>query len=330
MSKKVAINGFGRIGRCVARNIIKYHPEIEIVAINCFGVDDVKYMMKYDTVHGRFDGKVEGNGKDELVVNGKKINLQRETDLNKLEFAKHGADAVFECTGVFLTQEKCQPYINNGVGKVLISAPAKDDTPTFVMGVNHTEYAGQKIVSNASCTTNCLAPLMKVLLDNFGIEKALMNTVHAYTSTQTLVDSLSEGRGRAAAENLVPTSTGAAKAISLVLPALKGIVDGQSLRTPLANVSMVDLTALLKKDVTVAEITQAYEKALTGPLAGQLDIDYEGCVSSDFKGRTHSCILAKDLTQVVSGNMVKVLAWYDNEWGYSHQLTRLAKHILGA
>lgn len=324
---KVAINGFGRIGRCVAR-ILLNSSDFELVGINCsWDKDNLKYLFKYDSVHGRYEKNVKIE--DEfLIVNNHKIKIFNTRDLESLDFASVGAEIVFECTGAFLTTQKCEPYLKNGIKKVLLSAPAKDDTPTFVMGVNDDKYNGENIISNASCTTNCLAPLCKVLEKEFGIKKALMNTIHAYTASQEVVDTKCAKdirRGRAAACNLVPTSTGAAKAIFKVLPSMKDKIDGQSVRVPLADISMVDLTAVLEKDVDKDTIIKAFDEASKSYLSGMLEVDYEKRVSSDFIGSGYGSIMAADLVQVVDKNMVKILAWYDNEWGYSNQLVNLAR-----
>lgn len=328
MAVKVAINGLGRIGRCVAR-IIASRNDVELVAVNASGSEEmIQYNLKYDTVHGpKFDVKVE----DGYIFIGKdKAKLLSERDPAKLDFASYGADVVLECTGAFLTQESCQAYVDNGVKKVVISAPAKDDTPTFVIGANENTYAGQAIVSNASCTTNGLAPVAKVLDEAFGIEKGLMTTIHSYTSSQPILDAKDKKdprKGRAGATNLTPSSTGAAKAIGLVMPHLKGKLNGQAIRVPTPNVSLVDLTVTLKKDVTKEEVIAAFKTSALGNLKGILGIDEEYRVSSDFNGETLSTVVPLDTIQVIEGNMVKVLSWYDNEWGYSTRLVEMGIHI---
>ena len=328
MAVKVAINGLGRIGRCVAR-IIASRNDVELVAVNASGSDEmIQYNLKYDTVHGpKFDVKVE----DGYIFIGKdKAKLLSERDPAKLDFASYGADVVLECTGAFLTQESCQAYIDNGVKKVVMSAPAKDDTPTFVIGANENSYAGQAIVSNASCTTNGLAPVAKVLDEAFGIEKGLMTTIHSYTSSQPILDGKDKKdprKGRAGATNLTPSSTGAAKAIGKVMPHLKGKLNGQAIRVPTPNVSLVDLTVTLKKDVTKEEVIAAFKTSAFGNLKGILGIDEEYRVSSDFNGETLSTVVPLDTIQVIEGNMVKVLSWYDNEWGYSTRLVEMGIHI---
>jgi glyceraldehyde 3-phosphate dehydrogenase len=328
MAVKVAINGLGRIGRCVAR-IIASRNDVELVAVNASGSEEmIQYNLKYDTVHGpKFDVKVE----DGYIFIGKdKAKLLSERDPAKLDFASFGADVVLECTGAFLTQESCQAYVDNGVKKVVMSAPAKDDTPTFVIGANENTYAGQAIVSNASCTTNGLAPVARVLDEAFGIEKGLMTTIHSYTSSQPILDGKDKKdprKGRAGATNLTPSSTGAAKAIGLVMPHLKGKLNGQAIRVPTPNVSLVDLTVTLKKDVTKEEIIAAFKASALGNLKGILGIDEEYRVSSDFNGETLSTVVPLDTIQVIEGNMVKVLSWYDNEWGYSTRLVEMGIHI---
>ncbi|MFW2235331.1 type I glyceraldehyde-3-phosphate dehydrogenase [Aliarcobacter butzleri] len=328
MAVKVAINGLGRIGRCVAR-IIASRNDVELVAANASGSEEmIQYNLKYDTVHGpKLDVKVE----DGYIYIGKdKAKLLSERDPSKINFAAYGADVVLECTGAFLTQESCQSYIDNGVKKVVISAPAKDDTPTFVIGANENSYAGEAIISNASCTTNGLAPVARVLDDAFGIEKGLMTTIHSYTSSQPILDAKDKKdprKGRAGATNLTPSSTGAAKAIGKVLPHLKGKLNGQAIRVPTPNVSLVDLTVTLKKDVTLEEVCAAFKVSAEGNLKGILGIDEEYRVSSDFNGETLSTVVPLDTIQVIEGNMVKVLSWYDNEWGYSTRLVDMGVHI---
>ena len=328
MAIKVAINGLGRIGRCVAR-IVASREDVELVAVNASGSEEmIQYNLKYDSVHGpRLDVKVEDGY---IYIGEDKAKLLSEREPSKIDFASYGADVVLECTGAFLTQESCQAYINNGVKKVVISAPAKDDTPTFVIGANENSYAGEAIVSNASCTTNGLAPVAKVLDDSFGIEKGLMTTIHSYTSSQPILDAKDKKdprKGRAGATNLTPSSTGAAKAIGKVMPHLKGKLNGQAIRVPTPNVSLVDLTVTLKKDVTVEEVCEAFKVASIGSLNGILGIDEEYRVSSDFNGETLSTVVPLDTIQVIEGNMVKVLSWYDNEWGYSTRLVEMGIHI---
>lgn len=324
MAVKVAINGLGRIGRCVAR-IIADRNDVELVAVNASGSEEmIQYNLKYDTVHGtRNDVKV----KEGYIYIGKdKAKLLNEREPSKLDFATYGAQVVLECTGAFLTKESVQAYIDNGVKKVVMSAPAKDDTPTFVIGANEDKYAGETIVSNASCTTNGLAPVARVLDDVFGIEKGLMTTIHAYTSSQPILDAKDKKdarKGRAGAMNLTPASTGAAKAIGKVMPHLNGKLNGQAIRVPTADVSLVDLTVTLKKEVTLEEVCIAFKEAANGNLKGILGIDDEYRVSSDFIGETLSTVVPLDTIQVIDKNMVKVLSWYDNEWGYSTRLVDL-------
>lgn len=327
---KIAINGFGRIGRCAAR-IALNRDDVELIAINDTAKRDLtRYLLQYDTVHGEFGKKVEVINDDYISVDGKKIRVFSTREPGELKFADLGAEVVLECTGAFLTTEKSQVYINNGIKKVVMSAPAKDDTPTFVMGVNEKTYAGQDIISNASCTTNCLGPVAKILDDELGIEKGLMTTIHAYTHGQSLVDVKGRDfrRSRAAACNIIPTSTGAAKAINLVLPQLKGKMHGQSVRVPVPNVSMVDLNVLTKKETTKDELNEIFRTYQNGAMKGILFVDDDERVSSDFCTNPYSSIVASDLTQVICGNMIKVMSWYDNEWGYSNRLIDLAVYVM--
>ncbi|EAJ0334153.1 type I glyceraldehyde-3-phosphate dehydrogenase [Campylobacter lari] len=331
MAVKVAINGFGRIGRCVARIIMK-RDDIELVAINdTTDIELTKYLFKYDTVHGVYDGSVENDG-DDLIIDNEKIKVLKSRNVADLDFAKYGAQIVLECTGAHLTIEKCQGFLDHGVQKVIMSAPAKDKTPTYVLGVNAHEYKGENIISNASCTTNCLGPICRVLQDNFGIEKGLMTTIHAYTNGQSIIDAKARDkrRSRAAAQNIIPTSTGAAKAMKLVMPELDGKLHGQSMRVPVADVSSVDLTATLKKKVSKEEINEAFRKAAASNLKGILLVDDEERVSSDFITCSYGAIVASDLTQVICDDFVKVVAWYDNEWGYSSRLVDMAVFVAKA
>lgn len=330
MALKIAINGFGRIGRCVAR-IAATRDDIEIVAINDMATMDMMlYLLKYDSVHGTFRSNVAQLDEHNITIDGKKIRVFNDRDPKNLKFAECGAEMVLECTGVFLSQDDAKVHIDNGIKKVLFSAPAKDDTPTFVIGVNEHLYAGQNIVSNASCTTNCLGPIAKVLDDAFGIEKGLMTTIHSYTNDQNILDvkhSKDKRRARAGAINMIPTTTGAAKAIGLVLPQLKGKLHGQSVRVPTPNVSMVDLNVIVKRKTTKEEVTAVFNKAAEGSLKGIILMDKEMRVSQDFVGCEYSSVVAEDLTQVIDGDMVKIMAWYDNEWGYSTRLIDMALHI---
>ncbi|TXE88450.1 type I glyceraldehyde-3-phosphate dehydrogenase [Campylobacter volucris] len=331
MAVKVAINGFGRIGRCVARIIMK-RDDIELVAINdTTDTELTKYLFKYDTVHGVYEGSVENDG-DDLIIDNKKIKVLKSRNVADLDFAKYGAQIVLECTGAHLTLEKCQGFLDHGIEKVIMSAPAKDNTPTYVLGVNAHHYKGEKIISNASCTTNCLGPICRVLQDNFGIEKGLMTTIHAYTNGQSIIDAKARDkrRSRAAAQNIIPTSTGAAKAMKLVMPELDGRLHGQSMRVPVADVSTVDLTATLKTKVTKEQINEAFKTAANTNLKGLLLVDDDQRVSSDFITCSYGAIVASDLTQVICDDFVKVVAWYDNEWGYSSRLVDMAVFIAKA
>jgi len=328
MAVKVAINGLGRIGRCVAR-IIADREDIELVAVNASGTEKMlEYNVKYDSVHGTRKDVSVSDGY--LNIGKTKAKIFAHRDLSKIDFASTGAEVVLECTGAFLTADSVQPYLDNGIKKVVFSAPAKDDTATFVLGANADEYAGEAIVSNASCTTNGLAPVAKVLDDAFGIENGLMTTIHSYTASQPILDSKHKKdprKGRSGATNLVPTTTGAAKAISKVLPNLEGKINGQAIRVPTPDVSMVDLTVTLKKNVTSDLIKKAFKKASQGSHKGILGVDEEYKVSQDFVGEELSTVVPLDTIQVIGGNMVKVLSWYDNEWGYSCRLVDMAIHV---
>ncbi|MCI6177525.1 MAG: type I glyceraldehyde-3-phosphate dehydrogenase [Campylobacter sp.] len=327
MALKIAINGFGRIGRCSAR-IIENDPNYELCIINDTAERKVtRYLLKYDTVHGEFNKEVEVLDDDHIAIGGRKVRVYSTRNIEDLDLS--GIDVVLECTGKFLTTEKCEAYLRQGAKKVIMSAPAKDDTPTFVLGVNANTYAGQKIISNASCTTNCLGPVTRVLEDNFGIEKGLMTTIHAYTNGQSLLDVKCRDlrRSRAAAQNIIPTTTGAAKAMKLVMPSLEGKLHGQSVRVPVPNVSMVDLTAVLGKKTSKEELNETFVKASKESLKGIMLVDFDERVSTDFMTCAYSSIVAADLTQVICGDMIKVMAWYDNEWGYSKRLVEMAGFI---
>jgi glyceraldehyde 3-phosphate dehydrogenase len=328
MALKVAINGLGRIGRCVAR-IVADRDDVELVVVNASGDHKmIEYGLKYDTVHGNRKDVVIEDGY--LNIGNEKAKILSERDPAKLNFSDYGAEVVLECTGAFLTMESVQTHIDNGIKKVVMSAPAKDDTPTFVIGANEDTYKGEPIVSNASCTTNGLAPVAKVLDDAFGIEKGLMTTIHSYTGSQPILDAKHKKdprKARAGATNLLPTTTGAAKAIAKVLPQLEGKMNGQAIRVPTPNVSMVDLTVTLNQDTTLEAVQKAFKDASEGYLSHVLGVDEEKRVSSDFNGEELSTVVPLDTIQVIGGNMVKVLSWYDNEWGYSTRLVDMAVHI---
>ena len=330
MALKIAINGFGRIGRCVAR-IISNRDDVELVAINDTAKRDMtRTLLQYDSVHGVFNQDVKLISDDLLKIGNKEVKLFSTRDPKELPFADLGVDVVLECTGAFLTKDKAQVFIDSGIKKVIMSAPAKDDTPTFVLGVNEQKYLGESIISNASCTTNCLGPVAKILDDNFGIKKGLMTTIHAYTNDQNILDVKHKGdlrRARAAAVNMIPTTTGAAKAIGLVLPQLQGKMHGQSVRVPTPNVSMVDLNVLIGRTATKDEINALFKEQANGALRGILAVDEEYRVSQDFQTSSYSSVVALDLTRVIDGDMVKIMAWYDNEWGYSVRLIDMAKYI---
>lgn len=331
MALKIAINGFGRIGRCVTR-IASGRDDIEIVAINDLtSIDMMAYLLKNDSVHGVFTSDVAVIDDEYISIDSHKIRIFSENKPEDLDFFKCEADVVLECTGLFLTQKSVESHIEKGVKKVLLSAPAQDDiTRTFVMGVNEKSYAGEKIVSNASCTTNCLAPVAKILDDAFGIEKGLMTTIHSYTNDQNLLDvkhTRDIRRSRAAAVNMIPTSTGAAKAINRVMPQLEGKLHGQSVRVPTPDVSMMDLNVVVSKNTTEEEVKAVFNKMAQKELQGILLIDKDKRVSQDFVGCNYSSIVAEDLIQVIGANMIKVMSWYDNEWGYSSRLLDMALHI---
>lgn len=328
MSLKVAVNGTGRIGSIVIK-IVSKRDDVELVAINTTSKPEMlEYLLKYDSVHQGIDAKIIDE--ENIEINGKRVRMFSNRDPAKVDFGSQGAIVVLECTGAFLTTETCQSYLHGGVEKVVMSAPAKDDTPTYVLNINSDEYKGEAIISNASCTTNGLAPICKVLDDAFGIENGLMTTIHSYTNDQNILDvkhNKDFRRARAAALNLIPTTTGAAKAMALVMPHLKGKLNGYAMRVPTPDVSVVDLTANLKKDVTKEEVIEAMVEASKNGLAGLLEVDFDKRVSSDFVGSTYSSTFVPDMTSVVGGNTVKVLAWYDNEWGYSSRLVDMAKLV---
>ncbi len=330
MTIKVGINGFGRIGRMAFRAIAKDFPGIEVVAINdLLEPDYLAYMLKYDSVHGRFNGDVSTAGGN-MVVNGKTIRLTAERDPANLKWNEVGADLVIDCTGFFLTTESCQAHITAGAKKVVQSAPSKDATPMFVYGVNHNTYAGEAIVSAASCTTNCLAPVAKVLNDNWGIKRGLMTTVHAATATQKTVDgpSMKDWRGgRGILENIIPSSTGAAKAAGVVLPELKGKLTGMAFRVPTSDVSVVDLTVELNRPATYAEICAAMKAASEGAMKGVLGYTNEKVVSTDFVGNAAPSTFDAEAGIALDSTFVKVVAWYDNEYGYTCNMLRLVEHV---
>ena len=331
MSIRIGINGFGRIGRLVFRAGI-VRDDIEIVAVNAPDKkpEQLAYVVKYDSVHGRFNGTVEvadGN----LVVNGKTVKLLDSRDPSKLPWGELGVDYVLECTGKFLTKEAAQPHLDAGAKVVVLSGPSKDDTPMFVCGVNLDKYdPSMTVVSNASCTTNCLAPLAKVINDNFGIVEGLMTTVHAGTASQNVVDAFSKKNwrlSRSCFENIIPTTTGAAKAVGKVIPELQGKLTGMAMRVPSADVSIVDLTCRLEKGATMDEICAAVKAASEGPMAGVIEYVDDEVVSSDFRTDAHTSIFDAKAGISLNPNFVKLVAWYDNEWGFSNKMLELTKHI---
>lgn len=329
MAIRIGINGFGRIGRLVLREAMQ-RDNIEVVAINdLIDTDYIAYMLKYDSTHGRFNGTVE-HTENSLIVNGKTIRVTAIKNPAELAWDEVNVDVVVESTGLFLTQEKAQAHIDAGAKKVVMSAPSKDATPMFVMGVNHMDYAGQTIVSNASCTTNCLAPVAKVLHDNFGIVDGLMTTVHATTATQKTVDgpSMKDWRGgRGAGQNIIPSSTGAAKAVGRVIPALNGKLTGMALRVPTPNVSVVDLTVNLAKPASYAEVCAAMKAASEGELKGILGYTEDAVVSTDFLGESNTSTFDANAGIALTDTFMKVVAWYDNEWGYSCKVLDLVEHV---
>ena len=327
---KIGINGFGRIGRLIFRMALE-QDQLEVVAINdLISLDYLAYLMKYDSTHGRFTGTVEV-ANDDLIVNGKSIRVTAEKDPANLAWGDIGAQYIVEATGLFLTKEKANAHIEAGAKKVVMTAPSKDDTPMFVMGVNHEMYeSSMNIVSNASCTTNCLAPIAKVLNDAFGIKDGLMTTIHATTATQNTVDGISNKDwrgGRGAGQNIIPSSTGAAKAVGRVIPELNGKLTGMAFRVPTPNISVVDLTVNLKTAATYEEIKKAMKEASETNLKGVLGYTEEPVVSSDFLGDSRTSILDANAGMALNDTFVKVVSWYDNEWGYSFKILELIQHI---
>ena len=333
MTIKIGINGFGRIGRMVFRAAVKNFKDVEIVAINdLLEPEYLAYMLQYDSVHGRFDGTVAVEGST-LIVNGHKIRLTQERDPAHLQWSEVGAEVVIEATGLFLDKEGAGKHLAAGAKKVVISAPSKDDTPMFVFGVNHATYAGQTIVSNASCTTNALAPLAKVLNDKWGIKRGLMTTVHAATATQKTVDGPSNKDwrgGRGILENIIPSSTGAAKAVGVVIPEIKGKLTGVSVRVPTSDVSLVDLTVELATPATYAEICAEMKAQSQGALQRVLGYTEAKVVSTDFRGEVCTSVFDAEAGMALDSTFVKLMAWYDNEWGYSNKCLEMARVVSGA
>lgn len=329
MAIKVAINGLGRIGMLAAK-IVSQRTNMELVAVNFTSSPEMaEYLMKYDSVHGNFP-EVELLEGGYMRVGKDKAKIFSSRDPKETDFSSVGAEIVIDCTGNFLKTETAKEHLKGSVKKVLMSAPPKDDTPMYVIGVNHTQYKGEAVISNASCTTNCLAPVVKVIDDAFGIEKGLMTTIHSYTNDQNVLDAKHKSdkrRARAAAVNMIPTTTGAAKAVGKVLPHLNGKLNGYAMRVPTPDVSVVDLTATLKKNATKEEINALFDQAEKGAFKGLIKVDRDQCVSSDFITSPYSSVFVPDLTQIIEGNMVKVVAWYDNEWGYTSRLIDMAEHI---
>jgi len=330
MTIRVGINGFGRIGRMVFRAAVKNFPDIEVVGINdLLEPEYLAYMLAYDSVHGRFGAEVAVDGST-LIVNGRRIRLTAVKDPAELKWQEVKADIVIESTGLFLTKETCEKHLAAGARKVIQSAPSKDDTPMFVFGVNHTTYAGQTIISNASCTTNCLAPVAKVLHDTWGIKRGLMTTVHAATATQKTVDGPSNKDwrgGRGILENIIPSSTGAAKAVGKVIPELNKKLTGMAFRVPTSDVSVVDLTVELSKPATYAQICAAMKAAAEGPMKGVLGYTEDKVVATDFRGESRTSVFDADAGLALDDTFVKVVAWYDNEWGYSNKVLEMVRVI---
>ncbi|MBK7684708.1 MAG: type I glyceraldehyde-3-phosphate dehydrogenase [Rhodocyclaceae bacterium] len=330
MTIKIGINGFGRIGRMVFRAAVKDFSDIEVVGINdLLEPDYLAYMLKYDSVHGRFKGDISVDG-NTLIVNGKRIRLTAVKDPSELKWGEVGADIVIEATGLFLTKETAEKHLAAGAKKVIMSAPSKDDTPMFVFGVNHLTYAGEAIISNASCTTNCLAPVAKVLHDNWGIKRGLMTTVHAATATQKTVDGPSNKDwrgGRGILENIIPSSTGAAKAVGVVIPSLNKKLTGMSFRVPTSDVSVVDLTAELVKEASFKEICAAMKAASEGAMKGILGYTEEKVVATDFRGESCTSVFDAEASIALDSTFVKIVSWYDNEWGYSCKVLEMARVI---
>ncbi|HZF97481.1 MAG TPA: type I glyceraldehyde-3-phosphate dehydrogenase [Pseudoxanthomonas sp.] len=333
MTIKVGINGFGRIGRNVLRSAVQnFGGDIRIVAINdLLEPDYLAYMLRYDSVHGRFDGEVSVDG-DHLVIDGNRIRLTQERDPANLKWDAVGAEVVIESTGLFLDKATAQKHLDAGARRVILSAPSKDDTPMFVFGVNHDKYNGEAIVSNASCTTNCLAPIAKVMNDRWGIKRGLMTTVHAATATQKTVDGPSNKDwrgGRGILENIIPSSTGAAKAVGVVIPELNKKLTGMAFRVPTSDVSVVDLTVELEKEATYAEICAEMKAQSEGALKGVLVYTEDKVVATDFRGDTRTSIFDADAGIALDGTFVKLVSWYDNEWGYSNKCLEMARVVAG-
>ena len=330
MTIKIGINGFGRIGRMVFRAAVRDFSDIEVVAINdLLEPEYLAYMLQYDSVHGRFKGDIAVDGHT-LIVNGKRIRLTAIKDPAELKWAEAGADIVIESTGLFLTKEAAEKHLAAGAKKVIMSAPSKDDTPMFVYGVNHAKYAGEAILSCASCTTNCLAPVAKVLNDNWGIKRGLMTTVHAATATQKTVDGPSNKDwrgGRGILENIIPSSTGAAKAVGKVIPELNKKLTGMAFRVPTSDVSVVDLTVELAKDASYEEICAAMKAASEGPMKGVLRYTEDKVVATDFRGESCTSVFDADAGIALDKTFVKVVSWYDNEWGYSCKVLEMARVV---
>ena len=329
MAKKIAINGFGRIGRNCFKIILDNFKDLEVVAINDLSSNEaLAHLLKYDSIYGRYEGEVDSDDEG-IIVNGKKIRVYNEKDPASLPWKELEVDVVLECTGFFTNKEGASKHIVAGAKKVIISAPAKsEDIPSYILGVNANEYKGEEIIDMGSCTTNCLAPVVRILEDLFGVEKGFVTTTHSYTGNQNLVDGANKDlrRARAAGVNIVPTTTGAAKAIGKVVPSVAGKLDGVALRVPTPTVSIIDLVCILKKETTREEVNLAFKKYAENGMKGVLHLEEKPLVSSDFIKNTNSCIVDSEMTKV-NGKLVQVLAWYDNEWGYSFRLAELSQKI---
>ena len=327
---KIAINGYWRIGICVAKIIAK-RDDVELVAINSSTPhSEIEYLTKYDSVHWNYKQEIKVEDWFLCIWKKVKAKILSQRDINILDFWTEWAEVILDCTGAFLTTEKSEAYLKNWVKKVVMSAPAKDNTPTFVIWVNEKKYSWEKIISNASCTTNCLGPITKLIEEEFGIEKAIMTTIHSYTASQNVLDtknSKDRRKWRAAGLNIIPTTTGAAKAIVKIMPELKWKIHGQAVRVPTPNVSLVDVNYILKKDTSIDKVNQIIEEYSKNKLSNIIEIDNDMRVSSDFCWNSNSTIIASDMTQVVDWNLLKIMAWYDNEWGYSNRLVDMGVYV---
>jgi glyceraldehyde 3-phosphate dehydrogenase len=333
--KRIAINGYGRIGRNVHRQLLEHYSDsVEVVGINASSTSEMRaYLLQFDSLHGKFSGTVEVKDDDTITVNGKDLRIVKERDPASCPWKELKVDIVIESTGHFTTAKKAQGHIDAGASRVIVTAPMKDDTPTFVLGVNDDDLTGNMhIVSNASCTTNCIAPVIKVMHESFGVENLLVNSVHAFTASQNLLDNKGEGtdlrKARAATLSIIPTSTGAVKACAKIFPELEGKIDGMAFRVPVPTVSCAYMAFTLKKDVTAEQINEALEHAAANGMKNALSVCHDQCVSIDFQTDPHSSIVDEGFTKVIDGNMVQMLSWYDNEWGYAMRVTELLQKVI--